>query len=67
MKALSCKDAGVDCDYVARGQTDEEVLSKAAEHGKKVHGLKDADFTPDKIQKFRSFIRDEGSQYQPQI
>ena len=34
-KMLRCKDVGVDCDFVARGKTEEEVLKKAAEHAKK--------------------------------
>ena len=62
MKTLSCKDAGVACDFVAKGETNEEVLSKVAEHGKKVHGMKDADFTPEKVQKFRGLIHEERQQ-----
>jgi predicted small metal-binding protein len=33
MKTLSCRDAGCDCDYVEKGET-EEVLRDAAQHGK---------------------------------
>lgn len=64
MKTLSCKDAGAACDYVAHGNTDEEVLADAAEHGKKVHGMKDADFSPDKVAKFRALIHEESPQQQ---
>lgn len=56
MKRLSCKDAGVDCDYVATGQTDDEVLRNASEHGKKTHGIKD--FTIEMKNKLTSLIRD---------
>jgi len=38
-KMLRCKDVGVDCDFVARGKTEEEVLKKAAEHAKKDHDI----------------------------
>ncbi len=38
-KVLRCKDVGVDCDFVARGKSEEEVLKKAAEHAKKDHGI----------------------------
>jgi predicted small metal-binding protein len=62
MKTLACKDAGVKCDFVAKGKTDEEVLTKVAEHGKKVHGMKDSDFATDKVQKFRSLIHEESQQ-----
>jgi predicted small metal-binding protein len=39
-KVLRCKDIGIDCDFVARGKTEEEVLKKAAEHARKDHGIK---------------------------
>lgn len=59
MKSLSCKDAGVNCNFVAQGNTDEEILKKIAEHGKKVHGMKDADFSSEKVEKFRKLIHEE--------
>ena len=33
MKTLSCRDAGCDCDYVAKGETEEDVLRDTAQHG----------------------------------
>jgi predicted small metal-binding protein len=44
MKTLSCRDAGCDCDYVARGETD-EVIRDAAQHGMKEHGKTQEDMT----------------------
>jgi predicted small metal-binding protein len=41
MKSLSCRDAGCDCDYVAKGETEEDVLRDAAQHGIKEHGIKE--------------------------
>lgn len=38
---LACRDAGVDCPYVARGETEEEVLQDATKHVKEVHGYTD--------------------------
>ena len=38
---LACRDAGVDCDFVARGETEEQVLAEGAKHVKKVHGYTD--------------------------
>jgi predicted small metal-binding protein len=43
MKTLSCRDAGCDCDYVAKGETEEDVLRDAAQHGMKEHGKTDRD------------------------
>jgi len=40
-KVLKCRDVGVDCDFVARGATVEEVLEKAKEHAGKDHGFAD--------------------------
>jgi len=39
--ALACRDAGVDCPYVSRGETEEEVLQDAGKHVKEVHGYTD--------------------------
>ena len=35
---LACKDFGVDCDYVVKGETEEEVLTEGAKHAKEAHG-----------------------------
>jgi len=32
MRCLSCKDVGMDCSWVGKGETDEEVMKKAKEH-----------------------------------
>jgi len=62
MKYLSCREAGKDCSYVAHGNTTDEVLKDAAEHGKKDHGMKDTDFTPDFVKRLRALVKDEGPQ-----
>ena len=38
---LACRDAGVDCAFVARGETKEQVLAEGIKHVKKVHGYTD--------------------------
>ena len=40
MKTLSCREAGFDCDYVVKGETEEEVMKNGGEHAMKVHGMK---------------------------
>jgi predicted small metal-binding protein len=45
MKTLSCRDAGCDCDYIAKGETEEEVIRDAAQHGMKEHGKTQEDMT----------------------
>jgi len=55
-KILRCRDVGVDCDWEARGATEKEVLDKAAEHGRKAHGM--TQIPPDLLAKARAAIRD---------
>jgi len=38
-KKLTCKNIGVDCDAVFEGDTEEEVMQKAAEHAATEHNL----------------------------
>ena len=38
---LACRDAGIDCDNVARGETEEEVLAEGVKHVKEAHGFTD--------------------------
>ena len=58
-KILSCRDAGVDCDYVCRGETEEEILEKTAEHARTAHGM--TEIPPDLLAKVRSLIREEAA------
>jgi predicted small metal-binding protein len=38
---LTCKDFGTDCPYIARGETEEEVLKDGAKHAKEAHDYTD--------------------------
>jgi predicted small metal-binding protein len=40
MLTLICRETGLDCEFVMEGETEEEILSKGADHAIKVHGLK---------------------------
>jgi predicted small metal-binding protein len=37
---LICRETGLDCDFVIEGETEEELLTKGADHAIKVHDLK---------------------------
>jgi predicted small metal-binding protein len=39
MKSFACRDAGVVCNAHVTGETEEEVLAKAVEHAREVHGI----------------------------
>jgi len=55
-KKLSCRDVGVDCDFVACGKTEEEIFQKASEHAKKDHGMNE--IPKELYDRARSAIRD---------
>jgi predicted small metal-binding protein len=38
-KVLKCRDVGMDCDFEARGKTEDEILVQAAEHARRDHGM----------------------------
>lgn len=56
MLSAACKDAGFDCDYVAKGNTEEELLKDVAQHVIKVHRMQESGMTPEMVQKVKSII-----------
>jgi predicted small metal-binding protein len=56
-KMISCRDVGVDCDFVARGETEEDILRQCAEHARSAHGMDN--LSPELAEKVRSGIREE--------
>lgn len=59
-KVVSCREVGVDCDFEARGETEQEILQKCAEHAKSAHGMDE--IPPELAAKVRASIRDERTQ-----
>ena len=37
---LSCRESGLDCDYVAEGKTQDEVLKDISEHAVHFHNMR---------------------------
>ena len=58
-KVLSCRDVGVDCDFVARGATVEEVMEKAQQHARTDHGFQE--ISAELAEKAKAAIREEGT------
>ncbi len=56
-KVVRCSDVGVDCDFVARGETEQDVLNACAEHGRTAHGIET--LPQELVEKVRAAIRDE--------
>ena len=38
-KVVKCRDVGVDCDFEARGETEQEIVTQCAEHARSAHGM----------------------------
>jgi predicted small metal-binding protein len=55
-KTLCCRDVGVDCDFQATGETEEEILAQAAEHAKTAHGFDG--IPPELLDKVQAAIKD---------
>ena len=57
MKEFHCKDVGMaNCDFVAKGKDDDEIMKKATEHAKRDHKMQT--IPPDLERKARSAIRE---------
>lgn len=54
-KHLRCRDVGMDCDFEARGRSDDEVMQQAAAHAATTHGI--TEITPDLAARVRAAIR----------
>jgi predicted small metal-binding protein len=54
-KELRCRDVGLDCDYQARGNSEDEVLRQAAEHARSVHQIQE--MPPELAAKVKAAIR----------
>ena len=53
MKTVTCREAGFDCDYVVKGETDDEVMNSGVQHLVKDHGMREEDITPEMKEKVR--------------
>ena len=58
-KVVRCRDVGVDCDFVARGNTEQEIMEQCAEHARTAHGMQE--IPADLAQKVRGAIREEAA------
>ena len=56
-KIVRCREVGVDCDFEARGETEQEILDKCAEHGRSAHGIQE--LSPELLVMVLGAIREE--------
>lgn len=59
MKTLACRDAGIDCDFVAHGETEEELFSVGGEHLKNAHNKDMSKASPEEMARYRKLIKEE--------
>jgi predicted small metal-binding protein len=43
-KVARCRDVGLECDFTASGQSEEEIIDTFAEHVRSVHGMDENPF-----------------------
>ena len=55
-KVLKCREVGLDCNFVARADTEEEILVQIAAHANTTHGVQD--LPEEVVARVRSVIRD---------
>jgi predicted small metal-binding protein len=60
-RSISCRDAGVACDFEARASCVDEVMQLCADHGSQEHNMKG--FRPELYRKMRCCVKtlDEGA------
>jgi len=56
-KVIRCRDVGVDCDFEARGDSEQDLLKQCAEHAKTAHGMDE--IPADLAAKVRGAIHEE--------
>ena len=56
-KIIRCRDVGMDCEFEARADTEEEILKMVAEHAGTTHNM--TEISEDVLAKVRAAIQDE--------
>ena len=56
-KTLSCREVGMDCNFVVKGDSEEQILSQAAEHARTEHNMNE--IPAELLDRVKSLIRDD--------
>jgi predicted small metal-binding protein len=62
MKALACRSVGLDCDYIIKGMTEEEVLKNAKQHYSEIHAIEPEEISSEMKVKIKDNIYDISSE-----
>ncbi len=55
-KEMRCADVGMDCDFVARAESTEELMEKVAAHAAEAHGI--TEISDELAAQVQSVVRD---------
>jgi predicted small metal-binding protein len=55
-KVMKCREVGLDCDFVATGENEGEIMAKVAKHAKEDHGM--TDISPEVVAKVQAAIHE---------
>ena len=56
-KSIACRDVGVDCDFKASAEKEEDLLRQVQDHARAKHDIQE--ISPELASKVRGAIRDE--------
>jgi len=56
MLKFQCRSVGFDCDFTAKGKTEDEILAQCAAHATKDHNMKPEEITEELKGKIKSNI-----------
>lgn len=56
MLKFKCSSVGFDCDFVAKGKSEKEILTQCAVHATKDHNMKPEEITPELKEKIKKNI-----------
>jgi predicted small metal-binding protein len=62
MKTLACRSVGLDCDYIIKGMTEEEILKNAKQHYSEIHAIEPEEISSEMKVKIKDNIYDISSE-----
>ena len=57
MYSVSCREVGLDCDYISKGESADETMKNALQHFWEIHAIKPEEMTSEMRIKIKDNIR----------
>jgi predicted small metal-binding protein len=58
MKTLACRDVGLDCNFIIKGETEEKIMKNAIRHYWETHAIKPEEMISEMKVRIKDNIRD---------